>query len=250
MTSSIQEDKIAQALEFIGLQKNERAVFWDLLKNGASTATEISKRTHVHRSNSYDALNMLVEKGFVSQKRTSTKNLFQAMDVKKIRDYVDQKSREIEEVIPLMQQLTKETTNSEDVRILKGTFAAREELLSLLDLNAEISVYGASKEALEVFGMGFLKDFHKKRMKRKIKMRHIYNADMTQRVHKLNQMKYTQARYIPKQYGTYVATTICKDTVLLLIFSNPASIIAIKHKEIAQTYNQYFDILWSKGKTK
>lgn len=249
MDFTLQEEKIANVLEFIGLQKNERAVYSDLLKNGASTATDISKRTHIHRSNVYDAINALVEKGFVSEKRTPTKNLFQAMEVKKIRDYFDQKRREIDEVLPLMEQFTKNVESKDDVRISKGTFAAREEMLSLLDLNSEINVYGASKEALDIFGIGFLKDFHRQRIQQKIPMRHIYNADMTDRVRFLNKMKYTQARYMPQQYGTYVATLICKDVVHLLVFNNPASIITIKHKEIAETYNNYFDILWAKSKT-
>jgi hypothetical protein len=133
------------------------------------------------------------------------------------------------------------------VSLTRGQFAAREVLNDLLKKNATINVYGASREAVEAFGEGFLEDFHKRRAKKKILMRHIYNIDAIKRIDFLNKLEYTEAKFLSKKYDTHVSTQICDDVVILIIFVNPVSIITIKNKEIADTYNKYFELLWSKA---
>src|SRR3989338_8428099 len=160
------ENKVINVLEFIGLHKNERIIYLDLLKNGASTAVDISKRTKIHRPNTYDALRKLIDKGFISQTRTPLKNFFHAMDASKIKDYIEQKKQEVEEIIPHIAEFSKKVTQKEDISISKGTFAARGAALDLLEIGKEIKVFGASRQAVETFGHGFLKDFHAKRIKK------------------------------------------------------------------------------------
>ena len=72
-TYTQKERKILEVLEFIGLHKNERIIYLDLIKNGSSTALEVSKRTKIHRPNTYDALRKLLEKGFISQVKNISK---------------------------------------------------------------------------------------------------------------------------------------------------------------------------------
>ena len=79
-------------------------------------------------------------------------------------------------------------------------------------------------------------------------MRHIYNQEASERISKLNKMKYTEARHLAKKYDGYVPTNICGDIVVLLVFSEPVSVIKIKSKRIAETYNKYFEILWNNAR--
>jgi len=247
-TFTDKEAKIIDVLEFIGLHKNERLIYLDLLKAGPSTAVDIAKRTHIHRPNTYDALRKLMEKGFIAQTKTLQKNLFKAMDAEKIKDYIEQKKNDVISIIPTIKEFSKTVTFKEEIQINKGVFAAREAMLDLLEMNKEILVFGAVKQAVDVLGFGFLKEFHKKRMKKKINMRHVYNADAMDRIKYLNKMKYTQAKYLPKNYDAVVLTLICGDTVLIIIFSTPLSIITIMQQEIAETYRRYFEVSWKHAK--
>ncbi|MBS3089774.1 helix-turn-helix domain-containing protein [Candidatus Pacearchaeota archaeon] len=248
-TYTQKERKILEVLEFIGLHKNERIIYLDLIKNGSSTALEVSKRTKIHRPNTYDALRKLLEKGFISQVKNISKTLFQAMDPNKIHTYIEQKKQEVNSILPDLKELTNVKQGKEGVSISEGVFAARNALLDLLELNSEIKIYGASKQALETFGFGFLADFHMKRIKKKIHMRHIYNHDAWERIKKLNRMKYTQARHLSKYFDSPVSTNICGDTVIFIIFSNPVAVITIKKIEVAESYGKYYEILWSRSKS-
>jgi len=72
MTSEI----ISGAFESVGIPKMQTMVYLDLLKHKDSTATQISKRTKMHRANVYDTLTKLKEKNLVySSNKESKKSL-------------------------------------------------------------------------------------------------------------------------------------------------------------------------------
>jgi sugar-specific transcriptional regulator TrmB len=219
----------------------------DVVRSGNSSALEIAKRTGIHRTNVYDALRQLEKKGFIVELVEENKRFFTARDPAEMTEYVAQIRREVEAIIPSLKSLAKEKPeekNSESLSISKGTLAIRHALLELLEIGQPIMVSGASKEAIEAFGLPFLAEFHKKRIKKKVVMNHLYHQDEAQRIASLNKMKYTSARYLPRKYDSLVSTAICGDIVLLFILTKPISMIKIKNSKIAETYAKYFDILY------
>lgn len=241
-------EKISEILESIGLNKNEIRIYLDLVKSPPSSALEISKRTNIHRSNTYDSLRKLCEKGFAKEIIQDTKKLFQAIEPEKIKDYIKQKQQEFELILPQLKNFAIAPDNSNAVSISQGAFSAREALTDLLDLNDTILAYGASNAAVETFGQGFLKEFHAKRIKQKIVMKHIYNKSALDRIRLLNKMKFTEARYLSEKYSTIAATVVCADTVVFFIFGKPTITITLKNSEIAKAYRGYFDVLWKQSK--
>ncbi len=241
------EDRIGKVLSLLGLTKNESKVFFDLVKHGKSSVLDISKRTAIHRTNVYDTLRELEIKGFAFEVVEGDKKLFIARKSDKIIEYVDEIKQEVRDIAPYLKQIEREELYEESIVMSKGTSAIRGALSGLLDLKEEINIYGATKEAPENFGIAFLDEFHRNRVKNKITMNHIYHYDAPERIKKLNGLAYTEARYLPKKYYSAVSTAICGDTVILFIFTNPVSMIKIKNKAIADSYNKYFEILWSKA---
>lgn len=55
------DEHLSNAFESVGVPKMQTAVYLDLLKNKASTATQVSKRTKMHRANVYDTLTKLLK---------------------------------------------------------------------------------------------------------------------------------------------------------------------------------------------
>jgi len=242
------EDKIERVLGLLGLTKNERKVFLELTKLGKSTALDIAKKAEIHRPNVYDALRELEKKGLILSRIEENRRLFVARGAEKIKEYIGEIRQEVEDIVPYLKDISQpEKSEEESIMMSKGVFAIRDALTSLLELNATIKVLGASKEALDAFGMGFLQEFHKKRLAKKVEMKHIYQQDMPGRISHLNKMKYTEARFLPKKYDSSVSTAISGDTVLLLILTHPVSVIKIKNRKIADCYAKYFEILWSKA---
>ena len=250
MAQIFPQEKVYEVLKSIGLSKNEIKIYLDLIKNNnsCSSALEISKRTKIHRSNTYDSLRKLVEKGFVKNVVGEDKKLFKALDPKKIREYIEQKKSEFDSILPNLKRFSNHPSNNEDVCFSKGSFSLREAVLNLLELDSPILTYGASEKMIGCFGEPFLDSFHKKRLEKKVEMKHIYNEDAIERIKTLNNKKLTEARYLPHKYDANACTTVCGDRVLFFIFSEPLYVITIINPDIANAYKKYFEILWNKAK--
>lgn len=227
----------------LGFSKNESKVYCALLKIGLSTASEISSATSIHRTNIYDCLERLLDKGLVSYIHKEGKKQYQAANPDKIRDLLREKEQKFSEVLPQMIRLKKSAVNQELVEIYRGMKAVKMNLQSFLKEKGPILVYGIPKIAL-----GLMEDFiliyHKKRILKKVVMKHIYDEDATKRIEQLNKMPYTYAKYLPRMKDSPVSTNICGNEILFILWSENPYIIKIKNKEIASSYKNYFDLLW------
>jgi len=55
-------------------------------------------------------------------------------------------------------------------------------------------------------------------------------------------------RYLPQNYFGLVATNIWADRVAIIIWRENPACILIKDKDIAESYMNYFRMLWKMGK--
>ena len=214
--------KIHSILESIGLNKNEILLYLELVNHPSSSALDLSKRTGIHRSNTYDSLRRLMEKGFVNEIIKDNKKTFSAIEPEKIKDYLQQKQQEFDLILPQLRNIPSAEEGKDAFSISQGDFAVRESLLDMLKLNSPILVFGAPPQAIETLGEGFLKEFHKERIKNKIEMKHIYSQSAIERINSLNKMKFTEAKYLPKKYDSTVSTNVCGDQIVFFVFSKPS----------------------------
>jgi sugar-specific transcriptional regulator TrmB len=244
------EEKILTMLKSIGFSRNETIVYMDLITRNNSSARDISDRTKIHRANTYEALNRLMETGFISEiVKEDNKRLFQAEHPRKLKEFIKQKEQEIEELLPAMSSIIKEENIEKDSIVLsKGLFAARNTITDLLEKKTPIDIYGMPSNILDTLGEGFLNDFHKQRVKKRIPLRLIFNQNFHEYINKLNKFQYTEARFSDLLYASFALIFICEDVVLLTLVSKNISSIEIKNKEIADSYRGYFGVLWEHAK--
>ncbi|VVB78864.1 HTH-type sugar sensing transcriptional regulator TrmBL1 [uncultured archaeon] len=243
------EEKIIETLKSIGLSSSEVVIYLDLLANNNSLAREISKRTHIHKANVYETLKKLVLKGFVKEILKEETRYFFAFEPKILLDYLKEKERALQEIIPdlPLASIHREEDGEPEISIHRGIIAARVEIMNLLEMCSEILVYGIPKSAMEIFGTWFLDDFHKKRIKKKVKLRQIFDENIPQRFHKLNKLPYTEVKYSGLKQSTPIFIGICGETVITLILTNPITTIKIKNKDIASNYREYFELVWQRA---
>jgi sugar-specific transcriptional regulator TrmB len=246
------EEKILKMLKSIGFSRNEIIVYLDLITLNNSSARDISNRTKIHRANTYEALKNLMELGFISEiVKEDNKRFFQAEHPRKLKDFIKQKEQEIDEILPIMGSIIKEENIEQNSVVLsKGLFAARNTISSLLEKKTPIDVYGMPSNILETLGEGFLNDFHKQRVKKRIPLRLIFNQNFQEYISRLNKFQYTEARFSDLLYAVFSLMFICEDTVLLTLVSKNISTIEIKNKEIADSYRGHFGVLWEHAKKK
>jgi len=243
----MEEDKVTEVLESIGLNKNEVSVYLDLIRVGKSSAGDISKRTKIHRSNTYDILEKLVKKGIVDEVVENERKVFYPIDPTDFLDYLKQKEEELRKIIPEMEKIQNKPKEERKVTISEGLNSAKNILLHLLDYGEPLAVYGMPKEVVDIAG-GFIEELNRLRVGKKIPMRNILGVDSLKRVKELNSMEFTEARYLPTSYNSNISTHICGDKIVLIIWDMPISTIVIENKSVAETYRNYFEILWKETK--
>ncbi len=91
----------------------------------------------------------------------------------------------------------------------------------------------------------YLPQFIEKRAKSNISAKVIYCESF--RKNKFKAL-ITETRYVSEEYASPTSITIYGDNVNLLIFSENPIAIHIQSREVAKSYLDYFNLLWSVGK--
>lgn len=236
-----------EALMELGLTKTETSVYLALLQLGPCTLAQITKQAALHRANAHAALESLGEKGLAALSIKNEKKLYRSSDPVLLRTMVEEKLSLVNKLLPQLaieQSLHQQQT---EVMLYEGADALRGILNAMLEMADERVVFGVPKTAPELF-RSFLDEYHQKRIRAGKRLRHIYNFDARERMAYLNNLPLTESRYLPEEYDSPVATSVCGEIVMLTLWQKKPVSIVIKNKDVAAAYKRYFEFLWKQAR--
>lgn len=236
-----------EVLEELGLSKNDSKVYINLLKKGINSITALAKGCGIHRANVYGAIERLKTKGLVSETVKNNKKVFLAADPSSLMNLLREKEMKLQSVMPqfiLDHQLSQKENL---VEVYQGINALRNIYKKYLETGEPIYTFGVPKTAIPLIGEYFQNVIHKRRAEQKQWMYHIYNCDSKDRIKFLNKLPYTSSRYLGSKHNFPVTTRICGDEVSITLYSQNPLHIVVKSKEMAESYMNYFKILWDKA---
>ena len=239
-------EDVKEFLRSIGFGKNEAEIYETLVKEGSLCILDISKKTKIHRSNIYEAVDFLIRQGIVWEVNDSNRRIFSARPPVALVNYLKQKEVELKSIAQKM-VMKQNPDNEGNVRLSKGKFALKEALQGLFTTGQDIYVFGIPNFAVEIIGP-IIMEYHKERMKKKITMKHIYNSDAVERAKFLNKMPYTIARCSPEKYDSRTTTNVSGNKIVLINWNKNLSIIEITDKDLADTYRKHFEQIWKHSK--
>jgi sugar-specific transcriptional regulator TrmB len=247
-----------KVLEKLGLSKGEVKVYSALLTLGECTITPLTTESGVTKSKIYDILEKLIKKGLVGYNVKKNVKHFFVNDPRKILDYLSQKEDEIksnkEEIEKIMPSLIEQRNMSSVGRVAEiyqgynGMKTIREELMESYSKGETFLVLGAPKIANDKWE-GWLLEFHKKRIKRGVGMKIIYNSDARVYGDVRNKMKNTEARYFAEGINAPNWIDIFPSAVMITVIVGEPISFVIRNKEIATSFRAYFEIMWNSAKT-
>ncbi|MDO8622718.1 MAG: helix-turn-helix domain-containing protein [archaeon] len=233
---------IEKTLEEAGLTKTETKVYLTLIKKGPSTAYRISLESGLYKANTYMAIEGLVKKNFVKKEEINNKHIFKAVDPEEFVNNLERKKEKIQAIIPFIQRNFHEEL--EEVSVFTGVEAFFNILYSLLNKKSSIKVFDIPSYVPEIVTFQ-INQFHKERIKKKVAMYHIYDYDAKDRIKFLRKIKYTYAKQGQKNRLSVTSTLVCGDTTLIINWKKGLKTVKIIDKDIAETFNNQFDILWN-----
>lgn len=235
----------------LGLNKNEAEVYLKLLELGPSTAVQVAQGSKLHRPNVYDALNKLVKKGLVAHFMREDVKYYEVVDPEQLMTLLKAKELELETLMPQLKvmQLTAKPPSS--VAIFEGIAGARRMFMEIINnTKKEFYVLGVPRDLAKTMGEGWIKEWHNKRVKKKLRFHHIVNEDYyPHRIKLLRKMPYTTIKFLPKEYNAPNSIFVY-DKGVIIMFINPMVSIRLLGEEVARSFRSYFKMLEKIAKEK
>lgn len=232
--------EIEQLQEF-GLNKNESKTYLALLKLGESQAGEISKKAQVNRTNIYDALERLIEKGLVTYTVSANKKVFKPVHPKILLEQIKEKEKSTEEMLPKLIQIYHESKEKEDSIVYKGRKGIKSVFDDVLHYK-EYVAFGSSGKIAEVMQHDFVL-FQKMKEKHKIKSK-IIESESSKKNRKFRKITYAKFKYIPDEFSSPTTTIIYGEKTAIIVWGEIPMATVIKSKEVANSYKNYFNLVW------
>ncbi|KYK27083.1 hypothetical protein AYK26_00085 [Euryarchaeota archaeon SM23-78] len=248
-----------EPLQKIGLTHGEIKVYLALFHLGTSTAGPIAKEARVARSKLYDILDRLSKKGVVSHSIKNGTKYFSVAEPSRLLDFLRKKEedikiqqQEIKKILPQLEQeyeLQKVKQEAEVFEGLEGLKNIREQYLKIMKKGDEIYFFGVPSSAYHRME-AYYSDWNERRIKKGIKSYTVFTEEAKNHSYVKEKLKHkdTFIRFLPKGILTHAWIEIYGDTVVIAInYKKPMSVV-INNKYVADSYKQYFDLLWKTAK--
>lgn len=233
-----------------GFSEKEAKVYLSLLLLGTATVNEIAEKADLVRTTTYDLLKVLREKGFVSSFELNKTLHFEAAHPKKLSESLNDKKKEISEIIPQLSQLKKGTIKRPHVQLFEGREGIISVFEELLRAKKPLLAYSNNSAMIKIvpyYGPRFIK----KRVKAKIPIRIISEVSPTTKefLQDLDEKELRQTRILPKLMNVKFSQYIFGDSVAIFGSNqNEPVAMIITNKEFADSQRIIFEELWKKAK--
>ena len=240
-------------LEELGLTKNESTIYLFLLKVGETTTGSIIKETGIANSRVYESLSSLISKGLVSYNIQKDGKHFQAASPSKFSEIEEQRKKKIQEMLPQLNSMMNSSQKETSTAVYEGYEGFKTAFKRIIDdcpNNDEIFVLGFSEPKTKSESLRlFLSNMNLKSAQKKQKLKLILDSSVKQTLGKDREKeKNTEVRYLPKGYITPTAIDIFQDFVYIFMWDEKPFVFMIKNKFIAESFKQYFNVLWTISK--
>ena len=92
----------------------------------------------------------------------------------------------------------------------------------------------------------FMRTWHDKRIKLKIRLRTIFNntPEAKAMMKKSAKMRLREARIMPIMFGSQMGIWVCRDRSIIWLLAEDPIAIMIRNREISDEFRNFFNVLW------
>ncbi len=228
-----------ETLKDVGLTENEADVYFILLRLQESLASQVAKQSKIARTNVYDILNKLIEKGLVTYTIKNNRRYFKAVDPDRLLEYFKEKEKNLKDLLPELRELYKPLKTKARIEIYEGVEGLKTILNDIIKTEKEIRAFGASERIREYLPDYFIKRYLKERRKKKIVARQLFTEGT-----KVIKTPVSIFKSLPKKFSSPSTTVIYGDNVTIWIWTETPTIILIESKAVAKSYKDHFELMW------
>ncbi len=235
-----------EELIYYGLSDKEADIYLSCLKLGESTANDLSVSTGVRRSTTYEILESLKKKGFISSFAKDKKTYFKSAPPDSFLNELEIKKSLIASVLDDLRKLEGKGAKGIKVSLYEGKMGIKSVASEMLDYN-EILVYGAGSRGDEVLGW-YNENFARKRAGKKIFLKAILDEKVPSYMVKRPVSGFTKVKHLNFKTNKETAYFIFGDFVLVVLLGEEIAGVKISSKLFADSQREIFSLLWGMAK--
>ncbi|RJQ18164.1 hypothetical protein C4573_00390 [Candidatus Woesearchaeota archaeon] len=238
-----------EILQDLGLTISEIKTYMTLLELGSSTAGPLLEKSGLQNSVVHRALNTLMEKGLVNFILEGKRKIYQATDPDYFFQFIDEKKRRFQEILPELKQKQYFAKKPEVATIYKGKRGIAEAYHTMISIKAkEYLTFGGGEECAKYMGITWWLNLHAKRVANKLPSRQVFDESVRKPGKDILSKPLTKIKFLAKEFAQFQETVIVGDSVAINVFTENAYSILIHDAKVAEGYRKYFELLWKKAK--
>ncbi|HLD72694.1 MAG TPA: helix-turn-helix domain-containing protein [Candidatus Nanoarchaeia archaeon] len=240
--------EIKEILLGLGMTHNEVEVYLTLLKSGSLSVNDIGEKSGLHRQVCYDALERLLEKGFVSYVIQNSKKYFQALNPQRLLDHLEQKKEAVQQILPELLKFTTFPHEETTIEVIKGKNVIRTILQDVINTLKE------NKGELLMLGVEESKFLEEDKIAIQQYQRDLKRFNLKEKLLASSKAKtyfegeQSEYRLIDAQYFNPNPLYIYGNKVVQIIWGAPTHAVIINSKEIYDLHKKHFQMLWERAK--
>jgi HTH-type transcriptional regulator, sugar sensing transcriptional regulator len=231
---------IEETLQELGLNKRESICYTKLLELGSSKVGKIVKKTEIPSSKIYEILDRLINKGLVSYVIIGKIKHYQASDPKILLNYIDEKKKKVEEILPQL-LLKQKFSTKQSVELFEGQkalFSLFTNLIKDAKAKEEYLVFSINEENKNDNVNLFFKNLAVRRKEKKLDVKLLKNIKYYKKEkHTKLKLKYTE-------FNLPQGITIFRNFVIILSWAETPIAIKIESETISNQLREFFLGLW------
>jgi sugar-specific transcriptional regulator TrmB len=242
-------------LQSLNLNQNEAEIYEILLGTGPVPVREILKKTALKRSNLYNVLSSLKDKGLVGERLGKAGlTIFYPETPDKLEDLVVASEKKLAQSksqlganLDALKGLFLLSQERPTIRFFEGKEGIQKVLYESLKTKGEIYTY-IDAEGVEKYIKRINEEYVKKRLELKISKKIIVLGTSFAREHyKQTVSPYTEVRFIPPEFKPFqTGMQIYDNTIAYTTLTDKKMIgVMIEDENIAQMHRSIFEYLWS-----
>lgn len=239
------------ALTKFGLSEKESKVYLACLELGEATAYDIALKTHLPRTLIYDLFKRLMEQGIASFVIKNKKKYFSVVNPEELIQLLKEKEDILKSSLKDLKRLQRKKTKLPKINVhisIEGIKIALDDVLKS-DIK-ELYTFGSSGISFQ-FMSYYIQHWHMRRIKKKIKVKMIYNDTEETRKRIKNYpetLRLVQYKFLPITYSSPTVFIIYNNKLIMIYWTKEPVAIVIESKEIVENQKQYFRQLWKIAK--
>jgi len=242
---------LIETLTDYGLTQKQASVYLTSLQLGAATVQSIAAAGKIERTNTYDAVKSLIERGLMGVLKQGKKKLYVAESPDVLESLLEEKRLALKRTLPQLRSFYNASDAKPRIQYYPGLEGYRTAYEETLDCQEKMlfGIYSV-QDIITVLGKKYVDDMVDRRVKAGIFLKIMRSRETEMPgVYPGSEEEMREIRLAPLGMVFPIVTFVYDDKVIMLPSRKEPFGLIIESADIAQAHRNYFEALWQIGET-